>query len=294
MNDSRTTVAIIGSGTIGTDLMCKVLASETLSLAFIAGRDPESQGLAIAKERGVETSADGIDFLKAHSDAYEVVFDATSAYAHVEHNAFFSASGKFAVDLTPAGIGMACVPSVNLDDVGGQQNVSLITCGGQASLPLVHALRNATQQIDYLEVVSTIAAASAGMATRENINNYLTTTERALSHFSGADSVKAILNINPAEPGVSMQTTIYAYAKFEDFSAIEDAIEKAVASVQAYVPGFKIVLPPVLDAGRITVSVTVQGSGQYLPSYAGNLDIINCAAIAVAKHRDELTRSARS
>jgi acetaldehyde dehydrogenase len=274
--------------------MCKVLASETLGLAFIAGRDPKSHGLAIAKERGVETSADGIDFLKSHSDAFDIVFDATSAYAHVEHNDFFSASGKFAVDLTPAGIGMICVPSVNLDDVAGQQNVSLITCGGQASLPLVNALRNATQQIDYLEVVSTIAAASAGMATRENINNYLTTTERALTRFSGANAVKAILNINPAKPGVSMQTTIYAYAKFENFSEIEDSIEKAVAAVQEYVPGFQIVLPPVLDAGKITLSVTVQGSGHYLPSYAGNLDIINCAAIAVAKHRDELTRSIRS
>ncbi|PTB16824.1 acetaldehyde dehydrogenase (acetylating) [Trinickia symbiotica] len=294
MNDPRTTVAIIGPGNIGTDLMCKVLESEDLSLAFVVGRNPKSRGLAIAKERGVETSADGIDFLQAHSDAYDIVFDATDAYAHVEHNAFFSASGKFAVDLTPACIGMACVPSVNLVDVAGQQNVSLITCGGQASVPLVHALRQVTQQIDYLEVVSTIAAASAGVATRENINNYLTTTERALSQFSGANAVKAILNINPAEPGVSMQTTIYANAKFGEFSEIEDAIGKAVASVQEYVPGFQIVLAPVLDAGRITVSVKVHGSGHHLPSYAGNLDIINCAAVAVAAYKGSLTRSVQS
>ncbi|PMS37208.1 acetaldehyde dehydrogenase [Trinickia symbiotica] len=291
MNDQRTNVAIIGSGKIATDLMCKVLEAEGLSLAFVAGRDPKSRGLAIAKERGIETSADGFKFLKAHSDAYDIVFDATSANAHVEHNAFFSASGKFAVDLTPAGIGMACVPSVNLVDVAGQQNVSLITCGGQASVPLVHALRQATQQIAYLEVVSTIAAASAGVATRENINNYLTTTERALSQFSGANAVKAILNINPAEPGVSMQTTIFAYAKFDDFSKIEDAIGKAVASVQEYVPGFQIILAPVLDGGLITLSVKVHGSGHHLPSYAGNLDIINCAAVAVAAYKGRPTRS---
>ncbi|MGF6878561.1 acetaldehyde dehydrogenase (acetylating) [Paraburkholderia sp. MM5477-R1] len=294
MSDSRTNVAIIGSGTLGTDLMCKVLASESLSLAFLAGRDPKSRGLAVAKERGVETSADGINFLKAHRNAYDIVFDATSAYAHVDHNAVFSACGKFAVDLTPAAIGMVCVPSVNLTDVAGQQNVSLVTCGGQASLPLAHALRQATQQIDYLEVVSTIAAASAGMATRENINNYLTTTERALSLFSGADKVKAILNINPAEPGVMMQTTIYAYAKCGDFYEIEGAISSAVASVQEYVPGFQIVLAPILDEGRITVSVKVQGSGHHLPSYAGNLDIINCAAVAVAAHKGRVTRSKQS
>jgi acetaldehyde dehydrogenase len=294
MNDQRTSVAIIGSGTIGTDLMCKVIESEVLSLAFMVGRDANSKGLAIAKERHVETSSEGIDFLKENADAFDMVFDATSAYAHAQHNSFFSAADKFAIDLTPARIGAICVPSINLGDVGQQQNINLITCGGQASLPLVHALRNTTRRIDYIEVVSTIAAASAGLATRENINQYLLTTEHALARFSGATDVKAILNINPAEPGVSMQTTIYAYASFDDFGAIERAIEQAADAVREYVPGFEIVLKPVLDAGRITVSVTVRGSGHYLPQYAGNLDIINCAAIAVAKSRHEHIASRRS
>ncbi|MFC7633786.1 acetaldehyde dehydrogenase (acetylating) [Paraburkholderia humisilvae] len=287
MKDARTSVAIIGSGMIGTDLMCKVIESEVFDIAFMVGRDTNSTGLAIAKERHVETSSEGIDFLKAHANAFDIVFDATSAYAHAQHNAFFSAAGKFAIDLTPARVGAICVPSINLGEIGAAQNINLITCGGQASLPLVHALKNTTRQIDYIEVVSTIAAASAGLATRENINQYLLTTEHALSRFSGAKDVKAILNINPAEPGVSMQTTIYAYASFDDFDAIEHAIEEAAESVRQYVPGFDIVLSPVLDAGRITVSVTVRGSGHYLPQYAGNLDIINCAAIAVAKSRHE-------
>jgi acetaldehyde dehydrogenase len=287
MKEPQTTVAIIGSGTIATDLMCKVIESKVFNLAFIVGRDANSKGLAIAKERHVETSSDGIDFLKAHADAFDIVFDATSAHAHAQHNAFFSAAGKFAVDLTPARVGAICVPSINLGDIGEAQNINLITCGGQASLPLVHALKNTTHRIDYIEVVSTIAAASAGLATRENINQYLLTTEHALARFSGATDVKAILNINPAEPGVAMQTTIYAYASFDDFDAIQRAIEQAAESVREYVPGFEIVLKPVLDAGRITVSVTVRGSGHYLPEYAGNLDIINCAAIAVARSRHE-------
>jgi acetaldehyde dehydrogenase len=292
MTDPRTKVAIIGSGTIGTDLMCKVIEAKEFDLAFIVGRDANSRGLAIAKERGIDTSADGIDFMKTHADAYDIVFDATSAYAHLQHNAFFSTAGKFAVDLTPARLGAICVPSINLDDVKGAQNINLITCGGQASLPLVHALKNTTRRIDYIEVVSTIAAASAGLATRENINQYLLTTEHALSKFSGSSDVKAILNINPAEPGVAMQTTIYAYADFDDFDAIRQAIEQATESVRDYVPGFEIVLAPVLDAGRITVSVTVRGSGHYLPKYAGNLDIINCAAIEVARRRHNHLASA--
>jgi acetaldehyde dehydrogenase len=281
----QTKVAIIGSGSIGLDLMFKVGASKALDLAFLVGRDANSAGLAIARENSVETSASGIDFLAENSDAFDIVFDATSAYAHVEHSAFFSAANKFAIDLTPARVGMICVPSINLKDVDGEKNVNLITCGGQASLPLAHALMKTTREIDYLEVVSTISAASAGLATRENINQYLVTTEYALSKFSGARSVKAILNINPAEPGVVMQTTIYAYASFDDFSAIKDAIAEAVSKVLEYVPGFQLVLEPVLDMGRITVSMTVYGSGHYFPKYAGNLDIINCAAIAVAERR---------
>jgi acetaldehyde dehydrogenase len=287
MKNVRTNVAIIGSGSIGTDLMFKVRASPTLNLSFVVGRDANSTGLAIAREHGIETSAAGFDFVKENGDAFDIVFDATSAYAHREHNTFFSDAKKFAIDLTPARVGLICVPSINLEESDGEQNINLITCGGQASLPLAYALKNSTNQIDYLEVVSTISAASAGLATRENINQYLVTTEYALSRFSGAKSVKAILNINPAEPGVAMQTTIYAYASFDDFQTIQNAIEKAASMVQEYVPGFKIVLNPVLDAGRITVSMTVYGSGHYLPEYAGNLDIINCAAIAVARRRHD-------
>jgi acetaldehyde dehydrogenase len=283
--DQRTAVAIIGSGSIGVDLLYKVMASKHLELAFIVGRSKSSVGLKIAKDKGIEASADGMAYLQENQQHYDIVFDATSASSHVANNEFFKKSGKFAIDLTPAKLGVLCVPSINLHEINNEQNVNLITCGGQASLPLAHALKNSTDEIEYLEVVSTISSASAGMATRENINEYLVSTEYAIRKFSGAKTSKAILNINPAKPGVCMQTTIYAYAKFRDFELVKSSIRKMEQEVQKYVPGYKVILEPILDAGRITIILTVHGSGDYLPKFTGNLDIINCAAIAVAEQK---------
>lgn len=278
-------VAILGSGSIGIDLMFKVLASRNLQLAFVVGRNQNSEGLSVAKAAGVETSSDGIDFLKGNVQHFDMVFDATSAAAHVLHNDFFQKSGTFAIDLTPAKLGTLCVPSINLQSIENTQNVNLITCGGQASIPLAYALAQAVETIEYLEVVSTISSRSAGIATRENINEYMTTTEYALGKFSGAQHTKAILNINPADPGICMQTTLYARATYKDFSLVEQRLEDMVRNVQSYVPGYQLVLQPMENNGCITLSLTVHGSGDYLPSYAGNLDIINCAAIAVAEHK---------
>lgn len=278
-------VAILGSGSIGIDLMFKVLASRNLQLAFVVGRNQNSEGLSVAKAAGVETSSDGIEFLKDNVQHFDMVFDATSAAAHVLHNDFFQKSGTFAIDLTPAKLGTLCVPSINLQSIENTQNVNLITCGGQASIPLAYALAQAVETIEYLEVVSTISSRSAGIATRENINEYMTTTEYALGRFSGAQQTKAILNINPADPGICMQTTLYARATYKDFSLVEQRLENMVRNVQSYVPGYQLVLQPMENNGCITLSLTVHGSGDYLPSYAGNLDIINCAAIAVAEHK---------
>ncbi|AEA62792.1 acetaldehyde dehydrogenase (acetylating) [Burkholderia gladioli] len=281
----RTRVAILGSGSIGIDLMFKVKACEQFELAWVVGRNADSDGLRLARECGVATSSDGLDFMKDQVDGYDLVFDATSAAAHTIHNRFFAEAGKFAIDLTPAKLGRLCVPCINLPDTQAVQNVNLITCGGQASLPLAWALRQAVDSIDYLEVVSAIASRSAGMATRENISEYQATTEYALAKFSGAKRTKAILNINPAEPGIRMQTTLYAQARYRDFERVRERVEAMAARVREYVPGYQLVVAPLESQGRITMSLTVRGRGDYLPEYAGNLDIINCAALAVATHR---------
>lgn len=288
----RTRVAILGSGSIGIDLMFKVKTTETLDLAFVVGRNGKSDGLRLARDCKVETSADGLDFLRENADAYDLVFDATSAAAHKLHNPYFAQAGKFAIDLTPAKVGRLCVPCINLPDADSAQNVNLITCGGQASLPLAYALSQAVDEIDYLEVVSAIASKSAGMATRENINEYITTTEYALASFTGAKKTKAILNINPAEPGIQMQTTLYAHARYKDFGKVRSKIADMVEQVREYVPGYQLVVQPIESQGRIQVSLTVRGRGDYLPEYAGNLDIINCAAIAVAEHQHATSRAA--
>lgn len=288
---SRTRVAILGSGSIGIDLMFKVKTTGTLELAFVVGRSVKSEGLKLARGCNVETSSDAMEFLKENVDAYDLVFDATSAAAHKLHNLFFAQAGKFVIDLTPAKLGRLCVPCINLPESDAAQNINLITCGGQASLPLAYALKQAVDEIDYIEVVSAIASKSAGMATRENINEYMTTTEYALAMFTDAKKTKAILNINPAEPGIQMQTTLYAHARYKDFGRVRARINAMVDKVREYVPGYQLVVQPIESQGRITVSLTVRGRGDYLPEYAGNLDIINCAAIAVATHRHAAVRA---
>jgi acetaldehyde dehydrogenase len=270
--NGKSRVAIIGTGRVGTDLLFKALSSPHLDPVVFVGRNHDSEGLRIAKDLGVEVSSD-------------YVFDATSAQSHRRHNAVLQPAGKFVVDLTPAKLGTLCVPSINLADSVRHQNVNMITCGGQAALPLAHAIRSAVSEIDYIEVVSSISSKSSGLATRENIDEYLTTTESSLMLFSKARRAKAILNINPAFPDVCMQTSIYAYATFDDFDRIGAAVAGAEEVVKRYVPGYEIVLLPVIDKDRITLSLTVHGRGDYLPKYAGNLDIINCAAIAVAEYK---------
>lgn len=276
-------VAIIGSGNIGTDLLIKVLRSPYLECGAFIGRNLSSSGMMKALSLGVPVSADGIDYIAKNPDCCDLVFDATSARSHLEHAPILKKLNKRVIDLTPAKIGLMSVPSVNLKDCLAEFNVNMVTCGGQASIPVAYAIGQTQADVEYIEVVSSIASRSAGPATRQNLDEYIKTTEDGLKEFSGATRTKAILNLNPAEPCVDMQTTIFAKVKHPDIQKLAEVLSSLVEKVRQYVPGYEIILGPILENGRIVVMARVRGLGDYLPAYAGNLDIINCAAIAMAE-----------
>lgn len=285
MNSSnkRLKVAIIGSGNIGTDLLIKVLRSPFLECGAFIGRNLSSAGMTKASTLGVTVSAEGIDYVVKHPECCDLVFDATSAKSHLEHAPILKKLNKLVVDLTPAKIGLMSVPSVNLTDSLAECNVNMVTCGGQASIPVAYAIGQTQTEVDYIEVVSSIASRSAGPATRQNLDEYIKTTEDGVKHFSGAVRTKAILNLNPADPCVDMQTTIFAKVKTPNIAKLTEVLNNLVEKIRAYVPGYEIILGPIFDNNRIVVMVRVRGLGDYLPAYAGNLDIINCAAIAMAE-----------
>ena len=276
-------VAIIGSGNIGTDLLIKVLRSPYLECRIFISRRLSSAGMQKALSLGIPVSAEGIDYIVNNPTCCDLVFDATSAQSHIEHAPILRKLNKRVIDLTPAKIGLMCVPSVNLAKALNEFNVNMVTCGGQASIPVAYAIGQTQSDIDYIEVVSTIASRSAGPATRQNIDEYIKTTEDGLKEFSGATRTKAILNLNPAEPCVDMQTTIFAKVKNPDIPKLSKFFLRQVENIRKYVPGYKIILGPILENDRIVVMARVRGLGDYLPSYAGNLDIINCAAINTAE-----------
>ena len=280
---SKLKIAILGSGDIGTDLLVKVMRSKFLECTVFIGRNLNSSGMQKALELGVNVSSDSIDYIVKNPDCCDLVFDATSASSHIEHEPILKSLNKRIIDLTPAKLGLMCVPSVNLNDSLSEFNVNMITCGGQASIPVAYAIGQTQKEIEYIEVVSTIASRSAGPATRQNLDEYIKTTEDGIKQFSGAKHTKAILNLNPAEPCVNMQTTIFAKTKDPDLSSLKEFLGKIVRKIQAYVPGYELILGPIIENDRIVVMVRVRGLGDYLPQYAGNLDIINCAAIAMAE-----------
>lgn len=276
-------VAIIGSGNIGTDLLIKVLRSPYLECTAFIGRNFASPGMSKAQSLGVPVSADGIAHFEKHPDCCEIVFDATSAAAHREHARVFERLGIIAIDMTPAKVGEMCVPAVNMAACLAEKNVNMVTCGGQASIPIAYAIGQTQSNVDYIEVVSSIASRSAGAATRQNLDEYIHTTEYGLKLFSGAQRTKAILNLNPAQPCINMQTTVFAKVADPDLPALEQAVEAIATTIRRYVPGYEILVGPTLENGRIVTMVRVKGLGDYLPAYAGNLDIINCAAIGMAE-----------
>ncbi len=275
--------AILGSGNIGTDLLVKVLRSPYLECALFIGRRLGTPGMAKAASLGMRLSDQSIDAIVREPECCDLVFDATSAADHMRHAPILERLGKIVVDLTPSNLGVMCVPAVNLDEGLAARNVSMVTCGGQVSIPLAHAIAQVHHPVDYIEVVSTIASRSAGPGTRINMDEYVMTTERGVLRFSHSRRAKAILNINPAEPPIIMQTTVFAQVRDPDVDAVRGAVERVVEKLRAYVPGYRLISPPVAEGDRLAVLVEVQGRGDYLQRYAGNLDIINCAALATAE-----------
>jgi acetaldehyde/propanal dehydrogenase len=279
--------AVIGSGNIGTDLVYKALRSEWIEPVWVVGIDPASEGLRRAAALGLKTTAEGVDGLLPHlaDDRIELAFDATSAHAHVANARALMARGVLMIDLTPAAIGPYCVPPVNLQDAvrTGAMNVNMVTCGGQATIPMVAAVSR-VQPVAYAEIVATVASRSVGPGTRQNIDEFTRTTAGAVERIGGAKQGKAIIIINPAEPPLIMRDTIHCLTADEpDQAAITASIQEMVREVQRYVPGYQLKNGPVFDGRRVTVYMEVQGLGDYLPKYAGNLDIMTAAALRTAE-----------
>ena len=276
-------VGIIGTGNIGSDLLMKVMRSETLECGIFAGHSPDSKGIGRARELGVPVTCDSIRYIEENPDCCQIVFDATSAKVHEQNASILKRLGKYAIDLTPAHIGPFCVPQVNLDEAMEQDNVNCVTCGGQATVPLAHAI-SSVADVKYFEIVATIASKSAGIGTRNNIDEFTQATKEALIELGGIERAKAIIILNPAEPPIAMRNTIYALVDEPDMEAISKTVGRVEKELQKYVPGYKIVLGPIYENGRVTTSIEVTGSGDFLPAYAGNLDIITCAAVEIAEN----------
>lgn len=284
-------VAILGSGNIGTDLLIKVMRSPLLEATLFIGRNLSSPGMVKAHSLGVPISDRSIDAIVQDPDCCDLVFDATSASDAKRHWEILEKLGKVVIDMTPAKVGEMCVPAVNLSSCLDYPNLNMVTCGGQASIPLAYLIGQTQTDVEYVETVSSISSRSAGPATRLNIDEYIETTESAIQAFSGAKSAKAILILNPAQPCIDMQTTVFAKVAHPDIERLRTAVDSMIARIQEYVPGYQLVVEPTVEGGRIIITVKVQGLGDYLPKYAGNLDIINCAAIAAA---EEYARSRQS
>lgn len=276
--------AILGSGNIGTDLMKKLQRSSEIELTTVIGIDPDSDGLRKAKEAGFHTISNGLEGFLQQPELADIIFDATSAYAHIEHAKALKAIGKQVIDLTPAAIGPAVIPPVNLHDHLQADNVNMVTCGGQATIPMVYAI-STVYNVEYAEIVATISSRSAGPGTRANIDEFTRTTSRAIESVGRAKEGKAIIILNPAEPPILMRDTIHCLVdrKIEDEDALIAAIEEMVQKVQQYVPGYRLKQKPYIEENRVSIFVEVEGAGDYLPPYAGNLDIMTAAAVKVAE-----------
>lgn len=288
---TKTKVAILGTGNIGTDLMIKIGRSKTLELVTVVGIDPTSEGLHQAKELGytcIDNGLDGFMEDKTFQDV-EVIFDATSAKAHIYHAEQLEGMNKQILDLTPAAVGPFVIPAVNMEEHLDKDNINLVTCGGQATIPIVHAVSQVCP-IEYAEIVSTISSVSAGPGTRENIDEFTQTTAFAIENIGKAKKGKAIILLNPAEPPILMRNTVYVEVQdgmMKEKEVIQ-SIEDKVAYVQQYVPGYKMTSKPIVEDNIVTVLLEIEGAGDYLPAYSGNLDIMTASAVKVA---EELAQS---
>ena len=276
-------VAVIGPGNIGSDLMYKIFRSKNLEMSMMIGV-VESEGIKRAASYGVEVTTEGVTALIGRKDI-RIAFDATSAAAHIKiNNPVLAKEGIIAIDLTPAAIGPYCVPSVNLAKLSDEPNINMVTCGGQATIPIVHAIERVAGAY-YAEIVACISSKSAGPGTRANMDEFTETTSKGLEIVGGADKGKAIIILNPAEPPLMMTNTIIVRVKNPSvgLDKIAASISKIVSELKVYVPGYKLRVPPIMDGDRISVIVQVEGQGDFLPNYSGNLDIINSAAVAAAE-----------
>ncbi|WP_436643084.1 acetaldehyde dehydrogenase (acetylating) [Microbaculum sp. FT89] len=296
-------VAIVGSGNIGTDLMIKILkSSETLEMGAMVGIDPASDGLRMAAERGVPVTHEGLEGLRRLPgyDAIRLVFDATSAGAHIGHAKVLQADGKQVIDLTPAAVGPYVVPVCNIDEHIAAANMNMVTCGGQATVPMVYAVNRVVDRLIYAEIVASVSSRSAGPGTRANIDEFTQTTSRAIEAVGGAERGKAIIILNPAEPPMIMRDSVFTLSQGGDEGAIRASVEEMVAAVQSYVPGYRLkqdvqferiaedapaVIPGIGRVAGLKTSIflEVEGAADHFPAYAGNLDIMTSAAKAVAE-----------
>ncbi|HUH40898.1 MAG TPA: acetaldehyde dehydrogenase (acetylating) [Castellaniella sp.] len=279
--------AIIGPGNIGTDLLAKLMRSPWIDPVWMVGVDPESDGLKRARELGLKTTDQGVDGLLPHvvADGIRFAFDATSAYVHQANSDKLTALGVRMIDLTPAAIGPFCVPPVNLEALAGRNvsNVNMVTCGGQATIPMVHAISR-VQPVEYGEIIATVSSLSAGPGTRKNIDEFTRTTAAAVKDIGGAKVGKAIIILNPAEPPMIMRDTVHCLTETEpDQTAITESIHQMLEQVRKYVPGYRLVNGPVFDGKRVSVYLEIEGLGDYLPKYSGNLDIMTAAAARTAE-----------
>jgi acetaldehyde/propanal dehydrogenase len=284
---SKIKCAIIGSGNIGTDLMYKLQRSPLLEPTWMVGIEATSEGLARAKQHGLKITDQGVDGLLPHvqADDVRIAFDATSAYVHKSNSDKLTALGVMMIDLTPAAIGPYCVPPINLKAHAGkrEQNVNMVTCGGQATIPMVYAVSR-VQKVRYAEIVATVASKSVGPGTRKNIDEFTRTTSGAVKTIAGADEGNALIVINPADPPIIMRDTIHCLTVDPPRTReIEASVKEMVAEVQRYVPGYRLVNGPVFDGDRVTTYMEVGGLGDFLPKYAGNLDIMTASATRTAE-----------
>ena len=284
-------VGIIGPGNIGSDLLYKLLSSDVLQVAMMAGIT-QSEGIERAESLGIPTSTDGVDAIVKAGDI-KIAFDCTSASAHEKFNyPALKKAGIRVIDLTPASLGPYCVPAVNLEELKDEDNLNLVTCAGQATVPIIYAIQRAAGA-EYAEVVSSISSKSAGPGTRANIDEFTMTTTKGIETIGKADKGKSIIILNPAEPPIMMANTVMVKVKNPEvgLKAIEDSVNQMVTDLQKYVPGFSLRVPPMLEGDKVTTITQVRGEGQFLPEYSGNLDIITSAAKAAGERIAELLLS---